>query len=154
MVKLVSESGRPLGGTLAYLTATLRALASHRPAHVRVRVDGEDFYRGPLLLGAVANGRYFGGGMQIAPEARPDDGLFDVVLAENIPLRRLLSQFHLLYRGRHLEVKGIHHRRGRTVEFDAEPGAAGIEVDGEPLGGLPARVEILPGALRVLCPAG
>jgi YegS/Rv2252/BmrU family lipid kinase len=156
VVKLVSESARPLGGTVAYLTATLRALARYRApeVQVQVRLDGEDFYQGPLLLGAVANGRYFGGGMEIAPDARPDDGLFDVVLAENIPMGRLLSQLPLLYRGRLLEVKGIHHRRGRIVEFDAEPGAAGIEVDGEPLGGLPVRVELLPGALSVLGPAG
>ena len=75
------------------------------------------------------------------------------LVVENLPLRRLLSRFHLLYRGRHVEVEGIHRYRGRRVEMEASERQIEIEVDGEPLGGTPIRVELLPAALTVLGPA-
>jgi diacylglycerol kinase family enzyme len=139
VVKMVNESNNPLGG--------------YRAAPVCVRVDGQVVHDGPMLVGVVASGRYFGGGMKIAPGARPDDGLFDVLVVESLPLRRLLSRFHLLYRGRHVEVEGIHHCRGRRVEMEASERQVEIEVDGEPLGETPIRVEMLPAALTVLVPA-
>ena len=58
---------------LAFLIGTLPGLASFRPASLKLRVDGVELFRGEVALAAVANGRYFGGGMHVAPEARPDD---------------------------------------------------------------------------------
>ena len=72
VVRMVNRAGplaRRMGGTAVFAQATLRSLAAYRPARVRLRVDGEEVYDGPLIQAAIANGRYFGGGMRYAPEA-------------------------------------------------------------------------------------
>lgn len=147
--QLVSRTPRFLGGSTAFLLASLAALARHRPAPVCVRVDGEVVYDGPLVLAAAANGASFGGGMRIAPDARIDDGLFDVVVVGDLSRARLLANLPSLYRGRHLSHPGVHFRRGKTVEVETGSPDVFLDVDGEPLGTLPARFELLPGALTV-----
>jgi len=145
---LANRSTKRLGGTASFLLATLNALARYRGRVVTIRVDGEIFYEGPITLATAANGRFFGGGMRVAPEARVDDGLLDVVVVEDVPKWKLVGKLPLLYRGRHLADPIVRFRRGCIVEADAEPGSTLLDVDGEPLGSLPARAEILPGALR------
>jgi diacylglycerol kinase family enzyme len=116
---------------------------------VTIRLDGAVVHEGPLHLAAVANGRYFGGGMHVAPAARFDDGVFDLVVfrGEGGKLR-LLRRFPLLYSGRHVGLTEVSQQRGVVVEAtsDAE---VWLEIDGEPLGRVPARFECLPGALRL-----
>jgi YegS/Rv2252/BmrU family lipid kinase len=145
----VERAPRWLGGSAAFLLASLQAIVRFRPAPVRLRVDGELVHDGPLTLAAAANGRYFGGGMQIAPGARPDDGLFDVVCVAGLAKPRLVASLPALYRGDHLGRPGVEHRRGKIVEAEPTHGEVLLDVDGEPLGVLPARFEILPGALAV-----
>lgn len=145
--ELVTHAPRALGGSVAFLLATMRALARYRPGVVRIRADGELLHDGPLVLAAVANGRYFGGGMHVAPHARPDDGLFDVVVSTETSRARLLRLLPSLYRGRHLASPSVIVRQARVIEAEAEPGTVWLDVDGEPLGTLPARIEILPGAI-------
>jgi diacylglycerol kinase family enzyme len=102
-------------------------------------------------LAAVGNGCYFGGGMRVAPDARPDDGLFDVVWIRGSSRAKLVRKLPLLYQGRHVGLPEVSVRRGTVVEAEpARPDAdVRIEIDGEPLGGLPVRFELLPGALTL-----
>jgi diacylglycerol kinase (ATP) len=104
-------------------------------------------YEGPLVFATAANGRYFGGGMHVAPQAVPDDGLLDVVVVRDAPRTRLLTQIPSIYKGTHLDKPEVRVGRGARIEADAEPGQVWIELDGEPLGTLPATFEVLPGAL-------
>lgn len=152
VTELVNAAPRPFGGSAAFLLGTVRALVRFRPAGACLRVDGRTLYEGSLCLVAVANGRYFGGGMQIAPRARPDDGLFDVVWIEGRSKAWLLRHLPKLYTGAHLAVPGVGFVRGRTIELDPVVGAPPlrIEIDGEPLGTLPAHIEALPGALTLV----
>jgi YegS/Rv2252/BmrU family lipid kinase len=152
VTELVNDTPKLLGGRVSFLVGTVRALARFRPAAARLRVDGRTLYEGPLTLAAVANGRYFGGGMQIAPHARPDDGLFDVVWIEGRSMAWLLRHLPKLYTGAHLRVAGVGSARGRVIELEPIGGATPlrIEIDGEPLGALPARIEALPGALTLV----
>ena len=100
----------------------------------------------------VANGRYFGGGMMICPEAEPDDSLFDVLLIGNLTKRDLLLTLPKTYRGRHLPHPKAELLRGSTVEIDAaEP--LPVELDGEQPGTTPAQLELVPRALRLRVPA-
>jgi YegS/Rv2252/BmrU family lipid kinase len=151
VTRLVNEAPKALGGRVSFLVGTLRALARWRAAPVRLRVDGELVHDGPMDLAAVGNGSYFGGGMQVAPDARPDDGLFDVVWIRGSSRVKLVRKLPLLYQGRHVALPEVSVRRATLVE--AEPGQpeadVRIEIDGEPLGGLPARFELLPGALTL-----
>jgi diacylglycerol kinase (ATP) len=88
--------------------------------------------------------------MHIAPEARLDDGLLDVVLVSDLPKRRLLAKLPLLYSGKHLDDPVCRLFRGRVIEAEAAPGAVLLDVDGEAVGSLPARMEVMPGALSVI----
>jgi diacylglycerol kinase (ATP) len=152
IVERVAKRSRLAGGTGAFLMATLQSIVRYRAEPVRLRIDGECVHEGPLVLAAAANGRYFGGGMAVAPGARLDDGRLDFVWVPRLSKLRLVSRLGLIYRGRHLEEPEIGHRRGRVVEMDAEAGAVPLELDGEPVGALPARAEVLPSALAVVGP--
>lgn len=147
--EFVNRAGRSLGATAAFAIGTLRAIARFRAPEVAVRVDDQLVYEGPVSLGAVANGRYFGGGMQIAPQARIDDGTLEVIVVEGLSKPRLVASFPSLYRGAHLTHPAVTCRRGTRVEAALLSGEALLDVDGEPLGGLPARVEVLPAAVQL-----
>jgi diacylglycerol kinase (ATP) len=131
----------------------LRALARWRCRPVTLTLDGQVVFEGPIVLAAAANGRYFGGGMQVAPQARIDDGLLDVVVVPELSRLELLRKLPRIYAGTHLEDPATRLHRGRTLEALAEPGCVPVEVDGEPLGTLPLTVEVMPGALSVIGPA-
>lgn len=150
VTETVNQTTKSLGGRLSFLAGTLRGIARHRASDVELRLDGREIHRGPLVLGTAANGRYFGSGMQVAPEAAPDDGLLDVVVIPGFSKLRLVRELPRLYRGTHLAVEGVSLHRGRRLDARAEPGAVWLEIDGEPLGTLPARIEVLPGALSVI----
>lgn len=149
VVEIANRSARRLGGRIPFLTATLRALLSLRCEPVVVRVDGAVVHDGPLVMAVVANGSSFGSGMPVAPEARVDDGLFDVVVVPELSRLRLVGRLPALSRGRHVDGVTARVHRGREVEFES-PGSVGVEADGEPLGLVPASVQLLPGALQFL----
>ena len=150
ITELVNRATKVFGGRVSFLLGTLRGINRYRPEAVRIRVDDELVHDGPLVLGTAANGRFFGGGMQVAPEAQPADGLFDVVVIPGFSRLRLLRELPRIYRGTHLEVPDVSLRRGRCIQAEAAPGSVWIEIDGEPLGTLPARMEVLPDAISVL----
>jgi len=146
--ELANRSTKRFGGTVSFLIATLNALARYRSGAVTLRVAGEIFHDGPLTFATAANGRYFGGGMHVAPEASLDDGLLDVVVVDGVARHRLVSKLPMLYAGTHLKDPIVRATRGRVIEADAPPGQTLLDVDGEALGSLPARIEVLPAALR------
>jgi YegS/Rv2252/BmrU family lipid kinase len=143
------RGSKALGARLAFLIGTLAGVATFRPASVRLRVDGAEVFHGGVALAAVANGRYFGGGMHIAPQARPDDGLLDLVVVPAFPKHVLVRHLPKLYRGTHLAVPGVAQFRGRHVELEPVGEPALGEIDGEPVARLPMTVEVRPGALQV-----
>ncbi|MBW2494833.1 MAG: diacylglycerol kinase family lipid kinase [Deltaproteobacteria bacterium] len=146
----VNRAGKGFGGRLSYLLGALRGLARYRSEPVSISVDGESVFEGALAAAAIANGPRFGGGMQIAPNARVDDGVFDWVIVPAMSRLSLLRKIPLLYSGSHLRDSRILHGRGKRVEARAMNGPVRIDVDGEALGALPARFEILPGAITLL----
>jgi len=140
------------GGSAAFFLAILRTVVGLRSAPATLRVDGKCVHEGPLVLAVVANGGYFGGGIPVAPGARPDDGLLDAVIIRGCSRLRLVGKLHKFYRGAHIDDPIVRVCRGRSIELDAAPGSVAVEADGEPLGALPARVDVLPGALTLLVP--
>jgi diacylglycerol kinase (ATP) len=145
-----NETTKALGGKASYLWATLAVFAGWRATDLRVTVD-DDTRSGPMHDVVVANGRYFGGGMMICPEAKPDDGRFDVLLIGDLTKRDLLMTLPKTYRGKHLPHPKAELLRGTAVTVDA-PQPLPIELDGEQPGTTPARFEIVPRALRVRVP--
>lgn len=155
--RLVNESGKKLG-RLSFALATARATWSYKNQRVQLTFDGDAQGRIETTINtvAVANGKYFGGAMKVAPNAELDDGQFDVIAMGDFGFADLVKSGRRLYQGTHLGMDKVTSRRAKLVE--AEPvdpgGIVELDVDGEPLGRLPARFELLPGALKVVVPEG
>jgi YegS/Rv2252/BmrU family lipid kinase len=145
-----NATSKALGGKASYLWATLAVFARWRNDVVRVEVDGQA-REGRMHDVVVANGRYFGGGMMICPDAAPDDGLLDVLLIGDLTKRDLLVTLPKTYRGKHLPHPKAEVLRGASVTVDAETPLP-VELDGEQPGTTPARFEAVRGALRVRVP--
>jgi diacylglycerol kinase (ATP) len=140
-----------MGGRLLFLGTSLAAFATYRFQSVRLGIDGRSL-EAEINTVAVANGRCFGGGMQVAPDADPADGLFDVVVIRGRAKLGLLKDMNHIYRGEHVRHSSVEVFRAREVTAEPlckEPVL--LDIDGEDPGRLPARFEILPGALRLIC---
>jgi diacylglycerol kinase (ATP) len=150
IARRANETTKALGGKASYLWATLAVFAGWTATDLRVSVDDE--IRGGRMHDViVANGRYFGGGMMICPEASPDDGRFDVLLLGDLTKRDLLLTLPKTYRGKHLPHPKAELLHGSTVTVDSDEPLP-IELDGEQPGTTPVRFELVPGALRVRVP--
>jgi len=146
---IVNRGPKWLGGKAAFYLGVLRGLAAYRNAPVRVKVDGEVFWEAPVVNVAIANGRYFGAGMKVAPDAEPDDGEFDVVVIGDLGRLGVVAHTPDIYSGKHLELDVVSTARGKVIEAHSlVPNAAVlIEMDGETPGRLPLRVRVAPRAL-------
>jgi YegS/Rv2252/BmrU family lipid kinase len=143
---------KALGGRTTFFYALTREFLAWRNTQVVVELDGDVRREGALHDVIVANGRYHGGGMKLAPDAGQDDGLFDVVLIGDVTKLDFLTTAPKLYSGRYLSHPKVELLRSSAATIDAaEP--LPLEVDGEPIGTTPARFEIVPSALRLRVPA-
>ena len=142
-----------LGGKFAFQWGMIKALASYRRQPVRLRVDEAFDQVVNVTTTAVCNGRYFGGGMHMAPNALPDDGLFDVIIVADVGPIELLTKSRSIYSGNHLRYNKVTALRGRKITATPVRGAGPVllDIDGEAPGRLPATFEILPRALCVRC---
>ena len=153
--RLVNESGKKLG-RMSFAWATARAAWSYKNQRVQLIFDGDIASRVEATINtvAVANGKYFGGAMKVAPHAEIDDGHFDVIAMGDFGFGDLVTSGRRLYKGTHLAMDKVTSRRARVV--DAEPidpsAVVELDVDGEPLGRLPARFTMLAGAVKMVVP--
>ena len=147
----VNNSSKALGGKASFFLGTLKALLAYRNQDVRLRVD--DGFDQVLRISnvAVANGQYFGGGMWVAPHAKPDDGMFDVVILGDFTKSETVFGAGRIYKGTHLKLPKVRELRGRHVEATSEAEVL-IDMDGEQPGRLPISLDVLPGALKVIAP--
>ncbi len=140
----------PKASATAYLKATLGAFWRYRPVACRVTVDGEPWYQGEIFLLAMANGRCFGNGMRIAPEAELDDGLGDIVLVQPLPTWQLPLRLPQIYRGTHLGSRYVRWRRGRCLEIEPLAPLPPFDLDGDVFEADGATLTMRPAALRLL----
>jgi diacylglycerol kinase (ATP) len=149
IAKRVNESERGLAKA-SYLLATLAVFARWKNTEVRVSVDDE--IRGGRMHDViVANGRYFGAGMMICPDAAPDDGVFDTLLIGDVTKTDLVRTMPRIYRGTHLPHPKAELLRGAVVSVDADIPLP-IQLDGEQPGTTPVRFDVERGALRIRVP--
>ncbi len=147
-----TSSANVLPGTLAYFRATITSIWRHRPSTIRMSIDNRPSFVLDQSLTVVANGRYFGGGMHVAPNARLDSGAFEIMVLKKTPKLQLIGQLPLVYRGAHTTHPSIDFFRGRRLVAETvseSPDRVAIDIDGESPGYLKAEFEILPGALRL-----
>ncbi len=145
----VNRSGRAMPGSLSFFVATVRAFSDYENVAVDVRMGSAEPIRRTAVAVAVANGRFFGGGMEVAPEARVDDGLLDVVILGDLGLYDFVVNARKLYGGKILGLPDVDHGRVQRVAIETVEADARMlmDLDGEPVGRLPATLTILPGAI-------
>ena len=135
-------------GTLPYVSAIFKTLASHVTVPTDIEIDGAVAWTGRLSTAVVANGAYYGGGMKIAPAADPADGQLDLVVLGDLGRLELVRWLPTVYRGGHLaNAKIVTHRARRLTIRSASP--LPVHADGEPAGETPVTFEVRPGALRL-----
>jgi diacylglycerol kinase (ATP) len=144
-----NQTSKALGGKVTFFYVLTRVFLRWQNTEVTVTLDDGE-RRGRMHDVIVANGVWHGGGMKLAPDARSDDGLFDVVLIGDISKADFLTTAPKLYSGRHVSHPKVEVLRSArvVVEGDGLP----IEVDGEQVGTTPATFSVVPGALRVRVP--
>jgi diacylglycerol kinase (ATP) len=141
---------KALGGKATFFYALVRVFLEWQNTEVTVAFeDGER--RGRMHDVIVANGVWHGGGMKLAPDARSDDGLFDVVLIGDVSKVDFLTTAPKIYKGAHVHHPKVEVLRSRRVEVTA-PETLPIELEGEQVGTTPATFELVPGALRIRTP--
>ena len=145
-----NDSSKALGAKASYLWATFAVFAGWSAVETRLTVDGES-RSGRMFDVVVANGRYFGCGMKMCPDASPSDGLLDVVTIGDVTKRDLVLTMPKIYRGTHLPHPKAEGLRGRVVTVETDEPVP-VELDGEQPGTTPARFEVMPGALQLYVP--
>lgn len=139
-----------LGGRLTFYAALVREFLGWTNTEMDVRFEAGE-RQGPMHDVVVANGCFLGGGMKLAPDACPDDGLFDVVLVGDVSKLDFVTTSPKLYRGGHISHPRIEVVRSAWVSVESQLPML-VEVDGEPVGTTPARFDVEPGALQLRTP--
>ena len=154
--RYVADASRMLGGTAAYFAASVRALLNARLGNVKCTVTHqgktEEHHIRSFMI-AICNGSHFGSGMNVAPMAKIDDGVFEVVALGATSKLGFAMTSRGIYTGAHIGQAGTVHLRGEKIVLDLANDDARdvflLDVDGEPMGGLPLTVEVVPKALTL-----
>jgi diacylglycerol kinase (ATP) len=147
------QTHRRLPGHARYLSAALRALLTYKSLSVRVEFPGsslEPFERNALVA-AVLNTPSYGAGLKLAPEASIDDGLLDLAMLEPLNATEIVAAVYSWVREREIRSDRVLRQRARAVRLSADRDCS-FHGDGEILGPAPVLLEVVPGAIRVLCP--
>ncbi|HZK05212.1 MAG TPA: diacylglycerol kinase family protein [Actinomycetaceae bacterium] len=134
-----------------YVRAVLEVVPRYKAATYRVRADDRE-WEGEALLVCISNIGYIGGGMHIAPEARPDDGLLDLIIAKGgLGTREILTVFPRVFNGSHVRHPAVFSMQARKLELEADRPQI-VYADGEYIGDLPLSCEAVPNAVNVYRP--
>ncbi len=140
-----------MNGTAIFLGTSLSTLMRYVARVATIEIDGALIDREVRSV-VVANGNYFGGGMRVAPGARFDDGLFDVVVFAETGRTRALTLIPPLYLGRHVSRREVEVRRASVVRVTCAGAPMLFDIEGEQIGTTPATVTCLPAALTLCAP--
>lgn len=144
----IVASTRVVGPALGYFVGALVSIATYRPRQMRIVIDGT-VRTGPHLLVVAANGTHFGSGMHVAPNAKLDDGLFDIVVGTDLGRWAELVALGKLYRGTHVDGRTVLGFRAPSLDVQLEEPLP-MEADGEASRAEALRVRMRPRALTVL----
>jgi diacylglycerol kinase (ATP) len=144
----VNKTSKALGGFVCFLWATVVTLILYKNQEMKIIVDGQEVCNEPVTVVVFGNGRYFGSGMCVAPNALIDDGFFDIVILKDLSKINLLISLPRVYKGTHLSHPRITSLRGKSVKVEAA-GEALLDLDGEQPGHAPVEIEIIPKAINL-----
>jgi diacylglycerol kinase (ATP) len=147
----VNHTTKAFGGKASFMIGAFRGIMAYRNVDMTVKVDGVQIHDGKTALVTMANGRFFGGGMMMAPDAELDDGMIRVVVLTDMSKLEFMALSGAIYAGTHITHPKCKLARGRVVEVETH-GRALIDLDGEMPGMGPVKAEVVPGALRLMVP--
>ncbi|SDH16337.1 diacylglycerol/lipid kinase family protein [Desulfosporosinus hippei] len=145
-VARVNQQSKLLGGKLSFLIGSVISIFKYRNKMMSCEIDGKVICSGRLNSIMVANGRYIGGGMMIAPQAELDDALFDVVVLGDFSTWTILRNIPKIYRGTHLKIPGVGVYRGQSVVVSSDQRIL-LDLDGEQPGQGPIQFRLMPSVL-------
>jgi YegS/Rv2252/BmrU family lipid kinase len=151
-VTRIANAAPRIGGQAVYLGSTFVGLARWKPATYSLALDGGEARSFTGYMACAANSGRFGGGMRVAPDAKLDDGLFDVVVIEHGPRWKFVLDTPKVFKGTHVSDPRVHVFRASEVRMDADRPFE-VYADGDPIASTPSVVRVVPGALQVLAPA-
>jgi len=149
VVRKVTTSGRPFGSAVAYYAAILSTFATYKPLPVKAATPTWT-WEGEIRTLAIANGKYYGNGLCISPDAQPDDGRFGTFICGPVSVVDFIRYSTDLKKGRYIRIPQIVYNQTDAIELTSTRPCI-IETDGEIVGYLPAKIELLPRALSILC---
>jgi len=149
-VLIKERAPKILGPEIAYYKSIIQGFMSYdrKPIHC----TGDDWqWTGSLLQMAIGNGRYFGNGMCVCPDAKVDDGLFQVALFGDLSLKDYFKNLGNLKKGNHLNHPDAHYFKTKMIQIEnSGDQPCGIEADGEVVGYAPATISVVPNAIEFL----
>jgi YegS/Rv2252/BmrU family lipid kinase len=149
VVERVNRTSKACGPFVTFIAATLTSLFKYKKKAIRIRIDNDEELTKEVLHVAVANGRYQGGGMLVAPDASFDDGLFDVTVIDSMSIPLVFRRLPKLYNGKIKEIPQVFTKTAQKVSLFSEQRVL-IDIDGEQPGVLPADIEIVPAAIKMI----
>lgn len=150
VVKTTAQVKGFLPGSMAYGVSTIKAIISYKPKSVRLKIDGAELSRSVMLV-AVGNGQYIGGGMKITPGASLDSEDFEICVVRDVSTFRFLKLFPHVFKGTHISIPEVEMFKGHTIEIHCEDHALPVNADGTLVGVTPARIELHKWKIYVLC---
>lgn len=148
VVKKVLSSGRPFGSAVAYYLSILSTFISYKPFQATLTSDHWQ-WTGKVRTLAIANGKFYGNGLGIAPDAILNDGKYSTFIVEDVSVLDFVWFSNTLKQCRKVKHEKVHYHEAEEVELRAESKAV-IEADGEIVGTLPVKINILPQRIRLL----
>jgi diacylglycerol kinase (ATP) len=149
VVDKVNRTTKAFGGPVSFVWAILTTFLTYKNKLTKYRIDDSPEEEKILNTFAVANGRFYAGGVKAAPNAQLDDGLFDIVSIGDVGFLEGLSSLGKFRKGTYLEMPKVSSWRGRTVVASSEETQL-VEMEGELVGRLPARFDVLPKAINII----
>jgi YegS/Rv2252/BmrU family lipid kinase len=144
----VLAAARVVGSTLGYFVGALHGIATYTPRQMRLVIDGQ-VREGPHMMVAACNGTHFGSGMRVAPNAKLDDGVFDIIVGGDLARGQSVVALLKIYRGSHVNGKTIQAIRASSLDIElTETLTAQVDGEVERTSGL--RIRLRPRALTVL----
>ena len=142
IIKDTDRYKKILPGQSSYLFSTLKAGVTFKPNLVKVTADDKE-YKGHMILIAIGNGKYFGGGMNICPDAKLDDGLFEVCLVSDVSKLKFIREISKVYSGRLGELKEVIYLKAKKIKIEVQDAPYYINADGNLMGITPANISII-----------
>ena len=139
MVNERANAMKRIKGRAKYNISILLVLSTFKPKNYRFSIDGFSFESKAMLI-AVSNGICYGGGMKVTPDAKIDDGLFDILILSPVSKLEFLKVFPKVFSGKHITHPAVRISRGRSVEIDSD---AVAYADGERVGPLPVKARVI-----------